>query len=180
MRTEQVAAFVDHRLGAAERSVVESHLADCAECRSEVIEVDRLISNIRRRRAGAVVGGGLAIAASAILVVSVMSHRRPGTPDDMLRGTTADSLVAVSPKGSVARAGLAMVWHRAEGNASYRVSITDATGRIVWSSDTRNTSVAVPDSIQLLPGHEYLWTADAILAQGISRSTSLQSFRIAP
>jgi hypothetical protein len=39
---EQIAAYLDRKLAAVERSEIEVHLADCTECRTELLSVTRI------------------------------------------------------------------------------------------------------------------------------------------
>lgn len=179
MRAEQVAAFVDHRLDGAERSVVESHLAECADCRSEVVEIERLVRGVRRHRVRSVAAGGLAVAAGLMLVVSIVRHRGAGSDNGNLRGANAAAVIPVGPTGLVPRSGLALTWHGTGSGSDYKVTLSNAAGTTLWTSDWRDTTVSIPDEIDLPPGVEYHWTVDAILPQGTSRTTGPQSFIIA-
>src|SRR6266851_8649915 len=69
-----LAAYVDGRAGGSDAARVEAHLAECADCRREVIEVRRLASG-RTRRWGWPAVAVLAAAAVLLLVVG-----RPGGP----------------------------------------------------------------------------------------------------
>jgi hypothetical protein len=179
MRADQVAAFVDHRLQGTERAAVESHLAECADCRAEVIEVERLVGGVRRYRTRSLVVGGLAIAAGLLLVVSTLQHRG-GRPDNgNLRGAGANAVIPVGPTGVMQRSGLALTWHGTGGGSTYKVTLSNAAGSTLWTTDTRDTTVAVSADIVLAPDVEYQWVVDALLPQGTSRTSGPQSFRIA-
>jgi CHAT domain-containing protein len=93
--SEQLAAFFEGRLGGAERTWIEAHLADCDDCREWLAGVVQLardyaaampqttrtslsmrwIPTLGRR--GAVVGGVLAMAASLVFVVRVAPTWNP-------------------------------------------------------------------------------------------------------
>lgn len=178
MRADQVAAFVDHRLQGTERAAVESHLAECADCRAEVVEVERLVGGVRRHRARSLVIGGLAVAAGLMLVVSTVRHRGAGSDDGNLRGIGAAAIVPVGPSGGVSRAGLTLTWHGTGSGARYKVTLSNAAGTTLWSTDTPNTTVAIPDTIDLPAGAEYHWIVDALLPQGTTRTSGQQSFHI--
>lgn len=180
MLAEQIAAFIDRRLTDAERLGMEAHLADCVQCRAEVVEVRRLVlGSSHRRRTYAMMSAALAIAAAALLVVSTTRHSPTGQSDRVLRGGHAAVLTAIGPHGTVPRAGLTLVWSAAGNGAAYRITLSDAAGRSVWASDSRDTSVVVPAVVALSPGTDYFWTVDATLPEGSSRTTTAQSFRIA-
>jgi tetratricopeptide (TPR) repeat protein len=95
---QQLAAYVDGRLGAAERAAVQQHLADCDDCREAVAEAVRLrresgggtVLPFWRRRSVQTVGGGvLALAAALILVVQLRPELNP-----FRRQTPYEELVA--------------------------------------------------------------------------------------
>jgi len=82
---EQLAAYVDGRVTAEERASIQRHLADCEDCREVVADAVRLrdesASRVlpfwRRRKAQAIGGGILALAASLILVVQLRPELNP-------------------------------------------------------------------------------------------------------
>lgn len=121
--------------------------------------------------------GGFAVAAGAVLVLTVARRPPEAPPDQLVRGGVT-ALVAVGPRGPVPRAGLTLVWFAAGPGAVYRITLSDISGKSVWTSDTRDTSVVVPTRIQLSPDTDYFWTVDATLSQGSSRTTTAQSFRV--
>jgi anti-sigma factor RsiW len=46
LTAEEAAAYVDGTLASPDRARVELHLARCSECRSEVVEVTRLVDDL--------------------------------------------------------------------------------------------------------------------------------------
>jgi hypothetical protein len=107
---EQLAAYVDGRVTAEERAAIQRHLADCEDCREVVADAVRLRdeSHIRvlpfwrRRKAQAIGGGILALAASLILVVQVRPELNP------FRGPTPyEELIAASGTSRTIEARLA-------------------------------------------------------------------------
>src|SRR2546428_10426155 len=69
----EIAAYVDHGLVAAARARVRSHLAECDECRSEVIAVARLARTGSRHRWKTLVP----LTAGAALVLHIAPGQRP-------------------------------------------------------------------------------------------------------
>lgn len=61
----EIAAYLDHGLPPAERSRLESHLADCATCRQHVIDSRSLVRRVRRPQRMLAWGGIAAAAAVA-------------------------------------------------------------------------------------------------------------------
>jgi anti-sigma factor RsiW len=77
LRESEVVAYLSDDLMPAERERVESHLAECLECRREVIEVAEILTTYRRRRTKrrlAYLGAILVLAALAALLVKAV-HR---------------------------------------------------------------------------------------------------------
>lgn len=180
MKADQVAAFIDRRLNRTERLTVEAHLADCPDCRAEVVGASRLIADKSRGRLRSSVTGALAIAAVTLLVVSVSRHASPARGSQLMRGSDPNAITAIGPHGTVPRNGLTLVWAAAGARATYHITLSDALSKTIWVTDGRDTAVVVPGSVDLAPGTDYFWTVDAILAEGSSRTTSAQSFRVTP
>jgi hypothetical protein len=177
MNELEIAAYLDRRLSGAERERAESHLAGCPECRTEVIEADRLLRRMRRPRVFLIMGMAAAAAAVILLVGPGLLRHRAVTPDSLVRdGGQTPPIVAYGPIGEVASAPLRFVWAAEPGATTYRLTIAKADGNPVWSHSGGDTVVALPDSVVLTPGIRYLWVTDALLEGGSSRSTGLREF----
>jgi len=59
---------------------------------------------------------------------------------------------------------------------TYRFTVTGSDGVAVWFRSGTDTVITLPDSIVLRPGQTYLWVADALLADGATRSTGMREF----
>ena len=174
----EVAAYLDRTLTPSERDRVEDHLAGCPDCRQQLLETKELLERVRRPR-NLLIGGALAAAAVVLFLVA-----RPelGTTDQrtlMRSDGAAASLLAYGPIGTAPRAGLRFVWSAAPGAESYRLTISRADARPVWSSSGTDTLATLPDSVVLRPSERYFWVADALLKDGSTRSTGLREFGIA-
>ena len=53
------------------------------------------------------------------------------------------------------------MWHLLERADRYRGTLFDASGVVVWRTETGDTVAALPDSVRLEPGATYLWRVDA-------------------
>lgn len=62
----------------------------------------------------------------------------------------------------------------------YRLSVTDASGREVWSTETRDTTIALPAEVSLDRGRTYFWTVDALGADGRSLTSRTKRFSTTP
>ena len=175
----RLAAYLDRRLGAAERDAVENHLAACADCRNDVVEGAAIMARSRRRRQLFAAGGLLAVAASLVLIVRTAG---PDVSADTTYRSGGDSpaVVAYGPIGPVTGTSLRFVWAPVTAAASYRVTLTRLDGTLLWSSSVRDTAAALADSVHLTPGERYFWIADALLADGGVRTTGPREFQIEP
>jgi CHAT domain-containing protein len=158
---EQLAAYAEGLLSEEERLAVERHLAECETCREVVAEAVRLreldvpvvtpstvkpvvvVGRFGRRRAMAVGGGVLALAASLILVVQVRPELNP-----FRRPTPYEELVAAVGTNRSVEGRLSGGFHygpapsstRAAGNpsaADYR--LLAAAARIEQAATQRRT-----------------------------------------
>jgi len=84
-----VAAYLDNRLPPAQTASVEAHLAECATCRAEIVQLDGIVRPRRSSRRVYFAGITLAAAAALLLFVLPGSVSLPGGPGDAAR---ADSL----------------------------------------------------------------------------------------
>jgi len=174
-----VAAYLDRGLSAVRRDRIEGHLAGCAECRLEVLETQQLVKRVRPFRRAPVWGGSMAAAAVVLLVAKLGSGpgRLPETTTPVRANGGTSQLVVYGPTGEGMPAhGVRFLWGAAAGAMTYRLTVTAGDGAAVWSRSGADTAVALPDSIVLRPGRRYLWVADALLADGGTRSTGIREF----
>jgi hypothetical protein len=181
LSAEQVAAFVDKGLTPDERAQVEAHLAQCDPCRSEVVEVARLLHARARRRWLLLLP--VAAAAGLLLVMhpfAPSSGRRPiergGTPTSV----GAVSTIAPSPDAVLPSPRPTFIWHHAASAASYHLTVTDEVGDVVWTGLTADTTIIIPARIRLEPERAYAWYVDVLLPDGSSNAGAVQRFRIGP
>lgn len=171
MKDVEMAAYVDRRLYGADRERVEAHLAGCAECRKELLDVRSILRHAARPRRLLVGAGLLAAAASLLLIL------RPAVVDPVRGGGTPSALTAYGPTGDAAVASLRFVWGAAPGAAAYRLTVSGGDGVPVWSGSVADTVMALPDSVTLRVDQGYAWIVDALMNDGSTRSTGLHEFR---
>jgi hypothetical protein len=158
---------------------VEAHLAQCDECRAEVVDVVRMFR--MRRRSWIVPTAGVGIAAAAVLVITMMPR---GVPPNgpVLRngpaGMAAITMIAPADSATVPVDSVRLVWHPAGADASYSVTVTDLRGDAVWSAATSDTAITA--GAALLAGTAYYWYVDALLPDGHTVTTGVRSFRTGP
>ena len=187
LQDDMIAALADGSLAPDLRTSILPHVASCPLCRSAVASVARALSNpvvarelsvaphARRRYRIAV-----PLAAAAVLLLLLVSpgddrssaHRGPPPPPP------ATTPVPRSPVGTVASV-RDLRWSPVVGADRYRITLFDATGNVVYATETSDTIVAFPDSIAFVPSAVYLWKVDA--RNGFDRwaTSELVEFRVA-
>jgi anti-sigma factor RsiW len=187
-----LAAYLDGKLSDLEVAEIERHLDECRDCRVLVSGTARVIAEqaarpipaARRRFTGARVI--IAIAASLAVIILARRDRAP-TPDVVRTSTPAtipgEGLATIpvhapADGDSVRGRGLTFSWSTASAER-YRLVVANEEGTPVWSTDTKDTVITLPDSITLQSGASYFWQVDAVQA-GVTATTRLQRFTVVP
>ncbi len=187
-----IADFVEGRLALAARAPVVAHLLTCARCRSVVRAAGRLLSDpvvapqTERRWHRWSVPLGMAAAAAALLLVlwpRSVDDRGPALPPPPgLREPTLTSTVAPVPIIPPSRASVArvdrLVWSSVPRAERYRVRLYDEQGSVLWTVETADTSVALPDSVVLSHGVPYFWRVEAQTEWRRWAASDLVEFRL--
>ena len=182
-----IAAYVDRRLASAERERVEAHLADCQECRDEVLAVSRLTrKSLVARRSTAIIPF-IGVAAAAVIAVVLMrtpptgsrlisERMRADTP--ALTGELGARIAIHSPEdgNTVATPHPMFIWASVGGPATYRLTVSDQDGAARWTIATSDTSATLPDSVHLDMRTGYFWYVDALRSDGRSATTGARRF----
>lgn len=198
-----LAAFLDGEVGTDERARVEAHLERCPACRralAETVEVlgapsvgmssvGTSLTTTRRRGRLPLLAIGMALAASIAGVVVL--RRAPSSPTDIegrTRNAAAPSglderipqITVVAPANGAERVAEhpAFVW-RSVAADRYGFRLLTDDGTAVWSSETADTTVVLPQDVRLERGRSYFWHVDA-LAAGIVARTRAQRFTVSP
>lgn len=163
-----VADFVDGALSGERRATVMSHVAACAHCRSMIKATAALVADesvtreIPRERGRSRVWGsvalGAAVAAAAIVLMVLPRDHEPTLREPAV--TSAIAPIALTPRGAVSDVG-EFVWSRVSTAERYRLRLHRADGSVVWSAETTDSSVALADSIRLVPREAYFWRVEA-------------------
>ncbi len=179
---EDLAAYLSGGLSETDRHGLEAHLSACLGCRREVTTASRLLRTRPGGRPWRVV---LPIAAAAVLALVLLvprSRTSPETvraPNDGREG--APSIVATSPAdGDTVAAAIVFAWHPQLGELLYRLTLTDRTGRGIWTTDTSDTTLVLPPGVRLDRGGRFFWYVDALDGEGRSLTTGTQSFWTSP
>ena len=167
-----IASLVEGTITAAARSAAVSHLASCGPCREVATSVagaltapgiEREVAAIRRGEAPRrMLRLAIPLAAAAALILVVA---RP--VQDWVGGVHRSPVVSQTttpmpgaPVGAVSAA-TAIRWGNVPGADLYRVTVFDAAGSVLYEDQVTDTAVALPDSVEFMPGETYLWKVEA-------------------
>lgn len=183
---DTVAAYAERRLPPWERARFEEHMATCAPCREEVIAVRRILD--ARRRPALRAPGLLAAAASVVLLVSAPliwygTAHHTGLEPALRRsfpgpGPTVETRLPAMDGELPAGAPLRFVWSNAGEGSTFRLTLLDQAGNLVWTIDTGDTAAAAPENLPLVAGETYFWYVDALSPDGRSSTSGPRSFRL--
>ncbi len=192
LKDDLLAAYLDGALAATERRIAEDHLAGCATCRDELVDISKLVADRSRVRRWPRLGASVAAVAAAAIAFAVVGPWRaaPGpstAPGDRMRESTvvdgasrrAVAVVTPAEAETVRPDTLRFAWRAVAPNATYLLKLADETS-VRWTIDTADTTVALPDSVHLERGRSYNWWVDALTADGRVVSTGVRRFRTAP
>jgi hypothetical protein len=125
------------------------------------------------------------------MLLIVILIRVPGSTvgDEPLRsdsGTAGSeselTIAVVAPRDGEVVPGrpIVFVWRAQNGGPLYRLSLTEASGRQMWSGETTDTTLSMPAEVPVVRGQTYFWSVDALGADGRSLTTRSKRFSIAP
>jgi hypothetical protein len=186
--TAQVAAFLDGSLRDTERERVVSHLAECAECRRELVELRGALgaASPTGRRRGIIAAAAIAAGLAFVLLPQLgQRDRREAPPVDAIRvgddpqgaeAATAFAALAPADGAELPRGTRTLVWRAAAADAMYMVTVQDSAGAVVWSGSMADTSTTIPSTASLMAGQRYFWSVDARLADGATAGTGVRTF----
>jgi anti-sigma factor RsiW len=184
LEPDDMASLLDGNATAAARGRIEAHLAECAECRRELVQLDDIARTVPARRSRWLVPLAATAAAAAVLLVIVVPRAgRDGDNEPVRHREPAVSATAapvtLSPRGVVAAVDT-LRWSRVPGADRYRMAIYDAGGTLVWEVTTADTGAAFPDSVTLEPGRPYFWSVRARAGYERWSESGLTRFRLPP
>lgn len=188
-----MAGFLDSDLTPTERRQVEAHLDACGQCLSELLEVRRAASTLRRSNGRSstrywprVAVGGALVAGIAAVMLLPRTEREAAPTGPPVRafplaasreGQLRIDVVTPPSDAAVAASGVVFVW-RAMTADLYRLTVLTETGEPLWSLETADTSAVAPSGKGLTPG-VYFWHVDAI-KDGIAASSGPHQLRVSP
>jgi hypothetical protein len=175
--TVSLSRYIDGAGASDERARCEAHLAECPDCRVEMVEVGRILAAAPRSRRRVLVP--LAAAAAALLLVWTGNiNREPSVP--VVRDP--DSMPALAPRpvaplGDVSRPD-GLTWRAVPDVARYRVTLFTVEGQAAWQTTTTDTFVALPDTVRLSVATPQYWQVKAETGFGRWIESELVTFTI--
>lgn len=195
LTAEQIAAYLDHDLTESTRDGVEKHLETCAQCRAELHAAAQLVDSwapplaerqvhLRRRTRllPFTLIGTFAAAAAALIVFTGPRLLTSARQSDVSRAPVSSEgrshleVISPNPDSIVAAHRLIFAWHASPASL-YRVTVLTESGEPIYSAETQDTSLVLPDSVRLSPERIYFWRADGT-GNGIVSSTGAALLRI--
>jgi len=124
-----------------------------------------------------------AAAAGLVLVAGTSAlwlGRRGERAIDVTRGTESP-VTLVAPVGDVGEGRASkFVWRPVRKAEHYLVVVVDTAGAELFAGETRDTAMALPDSVRLMPGRAYLWWVQARLADQSTVTAVTQRLTVRP
>lgn len=192
---DSIAALVDERQFVGRAEAI-AHIGTCMSCRHrlaaivrvtndasvrlemDALDAPRLAANSSRVGWRFFTVSGLAAAAVALVMMQPARELISRSRADIRResGITAtDSPRILSPSGSSTKSD-ALRWTAVSEADVYRVRIWNTNGDVIWSTETRDTVIALPPILQ--PGSQYLWEVSARTGWNRWTSSDFVEFQI--
>jgi hypothetical protein len=168
---DTIAVLAEGTLAESARAALLPHLASCVRCRRAVASVTQALADPGVAHEVAVAAGvdrrrllrlAIPVAAAAALLLVFAWPRPPNEGGTNHRGLPTASTVPVpiAPIGVVAGAE-SLQWTAVTGADRYRLTLSDAGGRVVYEVQLTDTMAALPDSVVLVSGRSYVWLVEA-------------------
>jgi hypothetical protein len=162
-----IADFVEGRLSPETRAPLVAHLLTCARCRSVVAATGRLLADetvareIPRTRNRRWLRWSLPVGLAAAAVL-LLVWPRSDADIDLREPTPTDTvaLLPIGPRASVARVDR-FIWSSMPDVDRYRLRLYDDEGGLLWTAESTDTTVSLPDSVRLSPRAAYSWKVEA-------------------
>jgi hypothetical protein len=174
---ERLLAAVEGRGSEADRiAAIDAAMAD-GRTASE-LELLRAVASNRRPAARTVPWryAPIALAAAALALVAVPATRavlRDPAPD-AVRSATADAILLSPPEVAEGADGRRFAWRPVPGARAYALEILTASGTLVFTTRTADTTVVLPDDVPLEPSVEHRWWVAAELPDGSQRASNFR------
>lgn len=194
LNDDTIAALAEGTLGGEARARALIHMATCVFCRHSVASLTSALADgpitheieavERRSRSHRMLWFTLPLAAAAAVLVVLFQRENAdqlGIPilrDSVGSDTAAHAPILIAPRTAVARVEQ-FVWLRVPRADRYRVRLYNEEGDVLWTTETADTAVAIPDAIDLAPRISYFWRVEAQSQWQKWTASDLVEFRLA-
>jgi len=125
-----------------------------------------------------------AAAASLLLIVGTSGlwlRQRANVSEPVLRGGSESPVTLLAPVGNVtSQHASRFTWRSVDKVDRYLLVVVDTTGAELFAAETRDTSLALPDTVRLAPGRAYLWWVQARLTDQSTVTAVTQRLVVTP
>lgn len=185
--SNQIAAYLTEELTTEQLEQVEDHLSRCPECRDEIAVVAEVVGGAKRKSRRPVAGIAVAAAAIVAAILLIQSPTDISTSGPVMRDGSESAeepvqMAVVFPENGadVVLDSLKFVWRGAEAMATYRFTLTQANGDVLWTQSTPDTVLTLTSEVGVRSGQTYFWYVDALLPEGRTSTTGTYLFRTRP
>ena len=178
----RLAAFLDGRLTPTEHDQALAHFATCVSCRREMTAARKLLVEPATRRRGWHLPITTLIAAALAFVAVPRLMRVDPSPSresiERARPDVAPVVQILSPahRSAVNAGDVVFLWRAVGVDATYRVTLQDSTGGVLWETTVGDTSATPPRSVAFVANQDYYWSVDAQLADGRTAKAGVHQF----
>ena len=172
---EQLQQLVERTGAEEERVDILDHVMSCADCHCELALLQGIHGaqprqSLLRPRQWLVAASLLIAFAGGILVTRVGLPHSVNEPMRGVGNTREDGITTVSASASVAqgRPGT-LTWRAVPGAVQYTVEVLDGADRVLFTTQTADTTVAVPALAAPVA-----WWVRAVLADGTDRRSEIE------
>ena len=202
--------FLEKRLTRDERKSIEAHLADCAGCISQLTAISRLkhelpgttspqipkeaVQQAERIVKGSTSGdsawwwlrvprlrfalGGLAVVAAGLVVMLQPDRSEVSRYRSSTRMSSTQLLDPAD--GSKVQPDNAFRWRATQEAIAYRFTLHDHVGLIMWETDLSETTITLPNNLDLQPGERYFWRVESLFPDQSTQRSQLNAFTYTP
>ena len=173
---EQLRALVERAGPEPDRRATLDHVMGCSACRREYDLMQSVAAGRAADRQRRLVP--LAAAATVVLLFGgtiAFVALRARSEADALRGTT-EPVELVNPRGAEGSRPVNFIWRSQPEGAVYTLEVFTPAGDVVYTTETRDTAVALPPDLPLTTGETYHWWVSVHTPDGRDARSSLVSF----
>jgi hypothetical protein len=174
-----LARFIDGGASPDQQALWEAHLAECGDCRAELIESGRILATSPRHpRWTRLVP--IAAAAAVLLVIWTGTLHRPRTEPVTRDATlTVTMPLPVAPLGNVSRFDT-LRWRAVPEILRYRVTLFTGDGQVAWQTTTADTFAVPGDALRIVAVSPYYWQVKAETTYGRWVESEVVGFTLVP